>query len=81
MTKGERISQSFKIGELHDKIRGSIKILKHTSRGSKLRNLYVAFECASQMFACICISFRSFLSDTLLVWCMLVVGLIDEMKN
>jgi len=59
-----------------------IIILKHTSRGSKLINLYVAFvEYASHMFACICIRFRSFLSDTLLVWCMLVVGLIDEMKN
>ena len=33
--------------------RGSTKILKHTSRGSKLINLYVAFECALHMFACI----------------------------
>ena len=60
---------------------GSIKILNHTSRGSKLINLNVAFECASHMFACICISFRIFLSDALLVLCMLVVGLIVEMKN
>ena len=60
---------------------GQLKILKHTSRDSKLINLYVAFECASHMFSCTCICFRSFLSDTLLVWCMLVVGLIDKMKN
>jgi hypothetical protein len=59
-------------------IRGSTKILKQTSRGSKLINLYVAFECASHMVACICFSF---FSDILLVWCMLVVGLNDEMKN
>jgi hypothetical protein len=55
--------------------------LKHTSRGSKLINLYIAFECASHMFACICISFKSFLSNALLVWCVLVIVLIDEMKN
>ena len=60
---------------------GSIKILKNTSKGSKLINLFVAFDCASHMFACITISFRNFLSNTLLVWCMLVIGLIDEMKN
>jgi hypothetical protein len=58
--------------------RGSIKILKHTSRGSKLINLYVAFECALHMDAWI--SF-SFFFDTLLLWYMLVVGLNDEMKN
>jgi hypothetical protein len=60
------------------KRRGSIKILKHTSRGSKLINLYVAFEYALHMFACIV--HASFLRY-MLVWCMLVVGLIDEMKN
>ena len=32
--------------------RGSIKILKHTSRGSKLINLFVAFVCALHIFAC-----------------------------
>jgi hypothetical protein len=26
---------------------------KHTSRGSKLINLYVAFECAFHMYTCI----------------------------
>ena len=31
---------------------GSSEILKHTSRGSKLINLYGAFECAFHMFAC-----------------------------
>jgi hypothetical protein len=62
----------------HDKGRGSIKILKYTSRGSKLINLYVTLDCVLHMVACI--SF-SFFSDTLLVWCMLVVGLNDEMKN
>ena len=31
---------------------GSIKIFEHTSRGSKLINLYGAFECAFHMFAC-----------------------------
>ena len=54
---------------------------KHTSRGSKLINLFVSFVCASHMVACICISSRSFLSNALLVWCMLVVSLIDEIKN
>jgi hypothetical protein len=58
--------------------RGSIKILKHTSRGSKLINLYGAFGCALHMFACIGLSF---FFDTLLVWCMIVVGLFDEIKN
>jgi hypothetical protein len=56
----------------------SIKILKHTSRGSKLIDLYVAFECELHMFACIAqVSFLQYL----LVWCMLVVGLNNEMKN
>jgi hypothetical protein len=70
MTKGERNQNMIR--------RGSIKIFKHTSRGSKLINLYVAFECALHMVACISFSFFSY---TLLVWCMLVVGLNDEMKN
>jgi hypothetical protein len=30
----------------------SIKILKHTSKGSKLINLYVAFVCALHMSTC-----------------------------
>ena len=63
------------------KVGDQLKILKHTSRLSKLINLHVAFECASHMFACMCIRFRSFLSNILLVWCMLVEGLIDEIKN
>ena len=33
------------------KVRGSIKNFEHTSRGSKLMNLYGAFECAFHMFA------------------------------
>jgi hypothetical protein len=33
--------------------KGSIKILKHTSRGSKLIDLFDAFECALHMFTCI----------------------------
>jgi hypothetical protein len=32
--------------------KGINKNLKHTSRGSKLINLYVAFVCALHMFAC-----------------------------
>jgi hypothetical protein len=60
------------------KRRGSIKILKHTSRGSKLINLYVAFGCVLHIFACIS---SCFFSDTSLVWYILVVGLNDEMKN
>ena len=42
--------------EKYDKGKGPIKILKrieHTSRGSKLINLYGAFECAFHMIACI----------------------------
>ena len=79
MTKGER---NYKEVQRSNNIKKrSIKNLKHTSRGSKLINLYGAFECASHMFACISITLRSVLSDTLLVWCMPVVGLIDEMKN
>ena len=40
--------------EKYDKGKGSIKIFKkieHTSRGSKLINLYGAFECALHIFA------------------------------
>ena len=43
---GEKFTKIVKIGranKLNDIVRGSIKILKHTSRGSKLINLYVAF--------------------------------------
>ena len=39
-------------GERYDKENGSPKIFEHTSRGSKLMNLYGAFECAFHMFAC-----------------------------
>jgi hypothetical protein len=58
MTKGGEVK--------HDKERKGINYsnLKHTSRGSKLINLYGAFDCALHMVACI--SF-SFFSDTLLV--------------
>jgi hypothetical protein len=38
------------------KERGSIKILMHTSRGSKLIIFYVAFGCALHMLACISFS-------------------------
>ena len=48
------------------------------SRGSKLMNLYDAFECA---FSYACLHLKSFNSIYMLVWCMLVVGLNDEMKN
>ena len=34
------------------KKRGQLKFFEHTSRGSKLINLYVAFECAFHIFAC-----------------------------
>ena len=47
ITKGE----NFNIGERYDKVRDQL-IFKHTSRGSKLMNLYRAFECAFHMFAC-----------------------------
>ena len=39
-------------------------------------NLYGAFECAFHMFACM-----AQVLNFMLVWCMLVVGLNDEMKN
>ena len=51
---------------------------EHTSRGSKLMNLYDAFECA---FSYACLHLKSFNPIYMLVWCMLVVGLNDEMKN
>ena len=39
-------------GEIrYDKGRGSINF-EHTNRGSKLMNLYGAFECAFHMFVC-----------------------------
>ena len=41
-------------------------------------NLYGAFECAFHMFACMA-QVLNFIS--MLVWCMIVVGLNDEMKN
>ena len=47
-TKGENLTQ----GERYDKGKGSIKNFEHTSRGSKLMNLYGAFEYAFHMFAC-----------------------------
>ena len=51
---------------------------EHTSRGSKLMNLYDAFERA---FSYACLHLKSFNSIYMLVWCMLVVSLNDEMKN
>jgi hypothetical protein len=53
--------------------------LKHTSRGSKLINLYVAFVCALHMFACR----HKFLNSlSMLVWCMLdYKKIIDAMKT
>jgi hypothetical protein len=52
--------------------------LKHTSRESKLINLYVEFECALHMFACMAqVPFLRYM----LVWCMLVVGLNDEIND
>ena len=39
-------------GEKYDKGKGSIKILSTQVGGSKLMNLYGAFECAFHMFAC-----------------------------
>ena len=53
---GEVTHKDSKIGganKWNDKTRGSYWNLKHTSRGGKLINLYVAFECALHMFACI----------------------------
>ena len=51
---------------------------EHTSRGSKLINLINAFECAFHMFACMA---QVLNLNSMLVWCMLVVGLNDKMKN
>ena len=67
---GEVISKDKQRGrETKDsKGRGSTKILKHTSRGSKLINLYVAFVCPLHMFACMA-QIQNSLS--MLVWCML----------
>jgi hypothetical protein len=41
-------------------------------------NLYDAFECA---FSYVCLHLSSLNSIEMIVWCMLVVGLNDEMKN
>jgi hypothetical protein len=41
-------------------------------------NLYDAFECA---FSYACLHLSSLNSTDMLMWCMLVVGLNDEMKN
>ena len=50
----------------------------HTSRGSKLINLYVAFECAFHIFAYMA-QVLNFNIPACVV--MLVIGLNDEMKN
>ena len=61
-------------GEIHknSKIGGANKwndqSKLHTSRGSKLINLYVAFECALHMFACMAQVLNSL---SMLVWCIL----------
>ena len=47
---------------------------EHTSRGSKLMNSNVAFT-----YACLHLSSLNLIY--MLLWCMLVVGLNDEMKN
>jgi hypothetical protein len=56
---------------------GQLKF-EHTSRGSKLMNLFHAFECA---FTYACLYLKSLNSIYMLVWCMLIVGLNDKMKN
>ena len=50
----------------------------HTSRGSKLINLYIAFECAFHVFACMA-QVKIFNIHACVV--MLVIGLNDEVKN
>jgi hypothetical protein len=51
---------------------------EHTSSGSKLIDLIDSFECA---FTYACLHLSSLNLIYMLVWCMLVVGLIDEIKN
>jgi hypothetical protein len=51
---------------------------EHTSRGRKPMNLYDAFKCE---FSYTCLHVSSLNSIGILVWCMLVVDLNDEMKN
>jgi hypothetical protein len=51
---------------------------EHTSRGSKLINLFDAFECA---FTHAFLHLKSFNSLYMSVWCMLVVCLNDEIEN
>ena len=58
------------------KVRDQLKF-KHTSRGSKLMNLYDAFECA---FTYACLHLSSLNLIYMLVCCMLVLGLNDEIK-
>ena len=52
--------------------------LTSTRVGGKLINLYGAFECAFHMFACMAYVLNL---KSMLVWCMLVVRLNDEMKS
>ena len=74
MTKGENFDIG---GEILTKEGDKLKF-EYTSRGSKLINLIVAFEYALYMFACMA---KVLNQNSMLVWCMLVVGLNDEMKN
>jgi hypothetical protein len=76
LTKGTK-GREIKIRREMTKERDQLKF-EHTSRGSKLINLNGAFECVFHMYACIAQVLNSI---SMLVWCMLVVGLIDEMKN
>jgi hypothetical protein len=59
------------------KVRVQLKF-EHTSRGSKLINLYVVFECAFHMYAGIT---QVLNENFMLMWRLLVVGLNDEMRN
>ena len=70
-------SEKMTLGEKYESKGINLKF-EHTSRGSKLMDLVDAFECA---FTYACLHLRSLNSLYMLVWCMLVVNLNDEMRN
>jgi hypothetical protein len=77
MTKGEKNKDISDMGRDMTKQGDQLKF-EYTSRGSMLMDLVDAFKCA---FTYACLYLLSLNSIYMLMWCMLVVGLNDKMKN